>query len=305
MAHNHSQPTLAGADLTPAFRWGVGLNTGYVLIEALAGFWSGSLSLLADAAHNLTDVAGLLIAWAAAALAIRAGNMRFTWGFGRSTLLAALANGVAILVGSGAVIWEAIRRFGDPLPIESGVVIVVALVGISINTGTALLFRGHKDDLNARGAYLHMAADAAVSLAVVLGAVGMILTGWNWLDPAIAIAVSVLIAVTAGQLMVKAGAALMDAVPDAVDHAAITDFITRQTGVANMHDLHIWPMSSTRTALSVHLFMPEGHPGDNFLHDLSKELERHFAVAHVTVQVETGPDCTAEAACDLPVSRSV
>lgn len=298
--HSHSAPSLASTDLTPAFRWGVALNAAYVLVEALVGFRVGSLSLLADAAHNMTDVAGLLIAWAAAALAAKAGNARFTWGFGRATLLAALANGVAILMGSGAVVWEAVSRFTNPLPIEGGIVIGVALLGIAVNAGTAFMFSGHRDDLNARGAYLHMAADAAVSLAVVLGAAGMMLTGWAWLDPAIAIGVSLLIAVTAWQLIVQAGTGLMDAVPSSVDRAGVIEFLTRQPGVADAHDLHIWPLSSTRAALSVHLSMPGGHPGDALLHEMAEELEHQFAVAHTTLQVEIGPGvgCATGTTCD-------
>lgn len=283
--HAHAPKPLAVTDLTKAFRWGVGMNTAYVVIEAFAGFWTGSLALLADAAHNLTDVAGLLIAWGAAALAVRAGTARFTWGFGRATLLAALANGVAILVGSGAVIWEAVSRFSAPVQIDGGWVIAVALVGVAVNTGTALFFIGHDKDLNARGAFLHMAADAAVSVAVVLGALGMMITGWLWIDPMIAITVSVVIAITAAGLISKAGAALMDAAPDTPEIDKIEGILASQDGVSDVHDLHIWQISSTRTALSVHLVY-SGADVDGLIGTLTTELARHFGIDHVTIQTE-------------------
>mgnify|MGYP005848147021 CR=1 FL=1 len=196
MAHDHVHTP--PADLGPAFRWAVVLNTAYVLIEGTAGFLTGSLALLADAAHNLTDVAGLLIAWGAAVLAKRAGHARYTFGYGRATILAAMLNGTAILVGVGLVIWKASQRFASPVEVPGLTVMLMALIGIGVNTGSALLFmRSQKDDLNAKGAFLHMAADAAVSGAVVLAAAGILYTGWQWLDPAVAIAVSLLIAFTA------------------------------------------------------------------------------------------------------------
>lgn len=192
--HNHAPP----ADLGPAFRWAVGLNASYVVVEGVAGVMTGSLALLADAAHNLTDVAGLLIAWGAAVLAKRVGSGNYTFGYGRATILAAMLNAVAILVGVVVVVWEAAHRFQSVVEVPGLTILLVALVGIGVNTGSALLFmKSQKDDLNAKGAYLHMAADAAVSGAVVLAAGGIMLTGWQWLDPAVAIAVSVLIAWTA------------------------------------------------------------------------------------------------------------
>ncbi len=290
MPHDHSASNISDVDLTPAFRWSVGLNATYVVFEAIAGFWTGSLALLADAAHNLTDVAGLLIAWGAATLAGRSATQRYTYGFGRATMLAALANAIAILAGSGAVVWEAIHRFGDPVEIPGGTVMVVAGVGILINAGSAMLFRGHGNDLNARGAYLHMAADAAVSLAVVLAAGGILLTGWQWLDPVVAIGVSLLIAVTAWQLLGKATGAVMDAVPDTVDRQNIESYLAGLPGVSDVHDLHIWPLSTTQTALTAHLVMPDGAPGDAFLHAVRAELKNHHAIAHATIQIEQACD---------------
>jgi cobalt-zinc-cadmium efflux system protein len=288
--HTHAAPT----DLTAAFQWGVGLNAAYVVLEAAAGFLTGSLALIADAAHNLTDVGGLLIAWGAVALARRAPTARFTYGLGRATQLAALGNATFILIGVGAVLWEAIRRFADPTPVPGGTVMAVALVGIAINVGTAMLFRASSaGDLNAKGAYLHMMADAAVSLAVVLAAAGILVSGWLWLDPAVAILVSLVIAVTAFGLFRSALDLTLDAVPEAVDRPGITDWLAARPGVDSLHDLHIWALSTTRTALTVHLVMPDT-PSDDFLHEIAEELEHHFGIAHATIQIEK-----LSATCDL------
>lgn len=289
MSHDHDYNTPAVRDLTPAFKWAVGLNAGYVVLEAATGFLTGSLALLADAAHNLTDVAGLLIAWGAAIATRRPPTGRFSYGFGRSTILAALANGVAIIVGVGAVLWEAIGRFNDPVAVPAGTVFVVALVGIGVNTGTALLFReGRHADLNAEGAFLHMAADAAVSLGVVLAAIGIMVTGWAWLDPLAAILVSLVIAWTAFGLLRAALGLSLDAVPPALDRNAIEAWLVARPGVDTVHDLHIWPLSTTSVALTAHLVMPKGHPGDLFLEAVARDLEHQFGIGHATIQIEFG-----------------
>lgn len=291
MAHDHRPP----ADLGPAFRWAVGLNTGYVVVEGVAGWITGSLALLADAAHNLTDVAGLLIAWGAAVLAKRAVTARHTWGLGRATILAALFNAIAILVGVGAVTWEAVQRLSDPVAVPGLTVMLVALVGIGVNTGSALLFMSaRKGDLNAKGAFLHMAADAAVSGAVVLAAAGILFTGWNWLDPAVAIAVSLLIAVTAAGLFREALHLSLDGVPFEIDRTAIAAWLGRQDGVLSLHDLHIWPLSTTRTALAVHLVW-EGTDPDAFIDRVTDVLADLHGIANVTLQLERRP-------CDKAVS---
>jgi cobalt-zinc-cadmium efflux system protein len=285
MTHDHDAPVLR--DLTPAFKWAVGLNAGYVLIEAAAGFATGSLALLADAAHNLTDVAGLMIAWGAVVAAKRPPSERFSYGFGRSTILAALANSVAILLGVGAVIWEAVQRFAEPVAVPAGTILVVALIGIGINAGTALLFRESRhSDLNAEGAFLHMAADAAVSLGVVLAAIGIMASGWTWLDPLVAILVSLVIAWTAYGLLRSALGLSLDAVPPGLDRAAVEEWLKERAGAASVHDLHIWPLSTTSVALTAHLVMPGGHPGDRFLEEISEELEHHFGIGHATIQIE-------------------
>lgn len=289
MAHDHTQDHRPPTDLGPAFRWAVGLNTGYVIVEGAAGWITGSLALLADAAHNLTDVAGLLIAWGAAVLAKRAVTARHTWGLGRATILAALFNAIAILVGVGAVTWEAVQRLSDPVAVPGLTVMLVALVGIGVNTGSALLFMSsRKGDLNAKGAFLHMAADAAVSGAVVLAAVGIMVTGWDWLDPAVAIAVSLLIAVTAAGLFREALHLSLDGVPFEIDRAAIADWLERQDGVQGLHDLHIWPLSTTRTALAVHLVWQGADP-DAFIDRVTDALAEAHGIANVTLQLEGRP----------------
>lgn len=283
--HDHSPP----ADLGPTFRWAVGLNAAYVLVEGSAGWITGSLALLADAAHNLTDVAGLLIAWGAAVLAKRAVTARHTWGLGRATILAALLNAIAILVGVGAVTWEAVHRLSDPVAVPGLTVMLVALVGIGVNTGSALLFMSsRKGDLNAKGAFLHMAADAAVSGAVVLAAAGILVTGWDWLDPAVAIAVSLLIAVTAAGLFREALHLSLDGVPFEIDRAAIADWLVQQDGVQGLHDLHIWPLSTTRTALAVHLVWQGADP-DAFIDRVTDALAEAHGIANVTLQLEGRP----------------
>ena len=289
MAHDHAHAHTPPADLGPAFRWAVGLNVSYVIVEAAAGFMTGSLALLADAAHNLTDVAGLLIAWGAAVLAKRAGSATYTFGYGRATILAAMLNAVAILVGVVVVIWEAAHRFQSVVEVPGLTILLVALVGIAVNTGSALLFiRSQKDDLNAKGAYLHMAADAAVSVAVVIAAAGIMLTGWQWLDPAVAIAVSLLIAWTAWGLLRDSLRLELDGVPGAIDRQAVADWLGAQNGVDNVHDLHIWALSTTRTALAAHLVW-RGTDADAFIDHVTGELERDFAIGHVTLQLETAP----------------
>ncbi len=283
--HHHTPP----ADLGPAFRWAVGLNSLYVLIEAVAGFMSGSLALLADAAHNLTDVAGLLIAWGAAVLATRLGNGTYTFGYGRATILAAMFNAIAILIGVVLVIWESVQRLQAPVEVPGLTVLLVALAGIGVNTGSALLFmKSQKDDLNAKGAFLHMAADAAVSGAVVLAAAGILYTGWQWLDPVVAIAVSLLIAFTAWGLMRDALRLGLDGVPENVDRQAVATFIGDQPGVSNVHDLHIWALSTTRTALAAHVVW-DGTDADAFLDHVTDELAQDFGIGHVTLQLETAP----------------
>ncbi|MFE1598296.1 cation diffusion facilitator family transporter [Methylobacterium sp. ID0610] len=293
--HGHHGHVHAPAEFGRAFAIGIALNTGFVLIEALFGILSGSMALLADAGHNLSDVLGLVVAWAAAVLGRRAPSPRFTYGLRGSSILAALFNAVFLLVAVGAITWEAILRFADPPPVAETTVIVVALVGIAVNGLTAWLFAsGRKDDLNIRGAYLHMVADAAVSAGVVVAAIVIMLTGWNWLDPLVSLViVAVIVAGTWGLLRDSVTMSLA-AVPPGIDPAAVRRCLAERPGVVEVHDLHVWSMSTTETALTAHLVMPSGHPGNAFLAECGQVLRERFGIAHATLQVELagGPACT-------------
>jgi cobalt-zinc-cadmium efflux system protein len=286
--------------LAPAFKWAVILNAGFVIVEAGFGFATGSLALLADAAHNLTDVAGLLIAWGAATLARRPPTLRHTYGLGRTTILAALANAISILVGVGAIIWEAIQRFAEPTPVVAGTVLWVAAIGIAVNAGTAMLFlKDRHSDLNARGAFLHMATDAAVSVGVVVSALIILTTGWLVIDPATAIAVSLLVGWSAFDLFRSALHLSLDGVPGEMDADAIERWLRSLPGVADVHDLHVWSLSTTSTALTAHLVMPERPSEGGFLDQVAEGLEREFHIGHSTIQIESG----ADPACRLAPER--
>lgn len=285
--HNH-QPSVP-SDLARAFAIGVGLNVGFVVLEAAAGLWTHSLALLADAGHNLSDVLALLLAWGAATLSTRRPNARFTFGLRSSTVLVALVNALLLLVACGAIAWEAVGRLREPIAVAGSAVVVVAAFGVVINAATALLFlRRQKNDLNVRGAYLHMAADALVSLGVVGAGLAMLATGWTWLDPVVSLAVvAVILASTWGLARDALGLALQ-AVPTGIDPAAVRTFLAARPGVANVHDLHIWGMSTTENALSAHLVIPGDPPGDGFLAETTQELARRFGIGHATLQVEQG-----------------
>jgi cobalt-zinc-cadmium efflux system protein len=290
-AHDHSHEHATDATrYDRAFAVGVALNTGFVLVEWTAGVLANSLALIADASHNLGDVLGLLLAWGAAAMARRRPSPHFTYGLRSSTILAALANAALLLVITGGIAWEAISRFRHPSAIDAPVVIWVAALGIVINTATALMFlSGRKRDMNLRGAYLHMAADAAVSLGVVVAGALSLATGWIWIDPVISLAiVTVILAGTSG-LLRDATRLALHAVPDGVDPASVRRLLEQQPGVAEVHDLHIWGMSTTETAMTAHLLMPGGHPGDAFIAELAARMDHEFGIAHATLQVETDP----------------
>jgi cobalt-zinc-cadmium efflux system protein len=283
--HSHDAPR----DLGRTFALGVALNVGFVVLETGAGLWSNSLALLADAGHNLSDVLALLLAWGAATLSARQPSARFTFGLRSSSVLAALDNALLLLAVCGAIGWEAIGRLQASVAVPGGPVIAVAACGVLVNAATALLFlRRQKVDLNARGAFLHMAADALVSLGVVAAGVGMLLTGWAWLDPAVSLAVvGVIFASTWGLARDSLGLAL-HAVPAGIDPVAVRAFLAARPGVADVHDLHIWGMSTTENALSAHLVIPAGHPGDGFLAETARGLEQRFRIGHATLQIEHG-----------------
>ena len=293
MAHDHgaggSGHSHAPANYSRAFAIGVALNVGFVVVEAAFGFLSGSLALVADAGHNLSDVLGLLLAWGASILVRRRPTLRRTYGLRRSSILAALLNAVFLLLAIGAIGWEALARFAHPAPVAGGTVIWVALIGIVINGATALLFfSGRKGDLNIRGAFLHMAADAGVSLGVVIAGLAILLTGWPWLDPAVSLAIVAIIFVGTWGLLRDSVNLALDAVPEGIDAAAVGDYLAALPGVAAVHDLHIWAMSTTETALTAHLVIPRAGDGDALLARASAELHDRFGIEHPTLQVERG-----------------
>lgn len=290
--HSH-QPATFGR----AFAIGISLNLAFVTIEAAFGFWSNSVALLADAGHNLSDVLGLVVAWVAFTLSKRTPSERFTYGLGGSTILAALFNAMFLLVAVGGISWEAIVRLRTPEPVAGMVVMAVAAVGIVINGFTAWLFAsGRKGDLNIRGAYLHMAADALVSAAVVIAGIAILFTGWLWLDPLISLVLVGVILWSTWGLLRDSVAMSLAGVPAGVDIAKIREYLRSLEGVAQLHDLHIWPMSTNETALTVHLVMPAGHPGDAFLTAVCAELLTHHKIAHPTIQIEMNLDTTCRLA---------
>ncbi len=271
-----------------AFAIGIALNLGFVVAEVAFGVWADSLALLADAGHNFSDVLGLVFAWGAAALAARRPSLRFTYGLRGSTILAALGNAMLLLLATGGIAWEAIRRLQQPAPVEGAAVIWVAAVGVAVNLGTALMFmRGRRSDLNVRAAFVHMAADAVVSVGVIVAGVAILYTGWLWIDPAVSLAIALVILVGTWGLLRESVQLALHAVPNRVDPAAVRSHLRALPGVAEIHDLHIWGMSTTETALTVHLVMPTGHPGDDFLATVCQEVHERFGIGHATLQIET------------------
>src|SRR5215472_15533583 len=287
-AQNHSHDDLyAPANHGKAFAIGVALNVAYVIAQIVFGIVAHSLALLADAGHNFGDVLGLLLAWGAIYLGKTRPTARRTYGLGRSSIFAALANALLLLLAVGGITWEAIRRFSNPGEVAGKTVIIVAAVGIVLNGVTAMLFfGGHKRDLNIKGAFLHMAADAAVSAGVVIAGMIILLTGWHWVDPVASLLINVVIVCGTWGLLRGSMAMALDLVPENVDATAVRRFLEKQKGVTAVHDLHIWPLSTTRTALTVHLEMPNGPVGDTFLHKLCENLHHQFGIEHSTVQIE-------------------
>ena len=284
--HGHSH---APASFGRAFAIGIFLNTGFVLLEGGYGLAIGSMALVADAGHNLSDVLGLVIAWGGATLAQRAPSKRFTFGLKGSSILAALANAVLLLVAVGLIASEAIQRLVYPQEVPGGPIILVAAVGIVVNGATALLFaRGRKGDLNIRGAYLHMAADTAVSAGVVVAGLVILSTGATWIDPVASLVIGLVILVSTWELLWEAVKMSLAAVPGHIDTDEVEAKLAALPGVIHVHHLHIWNMSTTETALTVHLVMPAGHPGDGFLADLQHRLEHSYRIGHSTVQIERG-----------------
>jgi cobalt-zinc-cadmium efflux system protein len=273
-----------------AFAVGIALNIGFVAVEAWVGWRIGSLALLADAGHNLSDVAGLALAWAGALAGRLAPDDRHTYGWRRASILAAFANAMLLLVAMGSLALEAVQRLGSPVQTQGMIMIVVAAIGVVVNGATALLFMsGRSTDLNIRGAFLHMAADALVSLGVAAAGAAYLWTGWDWLDPVTSLAIAAIVVAGTWRLFRQSLHLMFDGVPDSVDLPAVKELLASQPGVADVHDLHVWAMSTSEIALSAHLVMPNGHPGDEFIDALADALHGRFGISHPTVQVETSP----------------
>jgi cobalt-zinc-cadmium efflux system protein len=287
--HGHHRADGESGPRHRPFAIGVALNLVFVAAEVWAGIWGGSLALLADASHNLGDVGSLLLAWGAMVIASTAPTERRTYGLRRATILAALASTVLLAIGLGAIAWEAAQRLRVPAPVSSSAIVIVAGIGVVINAVTALLFvRGSRDDINLRGAFLHMAADAGVSLAVLVGGIAIALTGSSWVDPVLSLVVVVVVLASTWSLARESWNLAVDAVPRAIDPGRVRSYLLTQRGVADVHDLHIWGLSTTQCALTAHLVIPGGGASDDFLHRLSRELEHRFGIGHATIQIERG-----------------
>jgi len=287
MAHYYDH---GATDYSRAFAISVAFNVGFVIVEAAYGIMGGSLALLADAGHNLSDVLGLLLAWGANYLVRRKPTERRTYGWRKSTILAALINAVILLVALGGIAWEAIKRFSAPVPVAGKTIIFVALVGVVINTVTALLFlSGRKTDLNIRGAFLHMIADAGVSAGVVIAGVAILFTGIPWIDPTISLVISVIILFGTWRLLRDAFNMAIDAVPKDIDAEVVKAYLSNLPGITGVHDMHIWAMSTTETALTAHLIKADPKDDDALVEKASQELHDQFGIDHITLQWERRP----------------
>lgn len=288
--HGHAGHVHAPANFGPAFAIGIALNTAFIVVEAIYGYISNSTALIADAGHNLSDVLGLIVAWIAVILSKRPPSVRYTYGLRGSSILAALFNAVFLLIAVGAIGWQAVLRLFNPEPVAEMTVMIVAAIGIAINGFTAWLFAsGRKDDLNIRGAYLHMAADAAVSAGVVIAALVIMFTGWLWLDAVTSLAIVAVIVWGTWGLLRDSTAMSLGAVPAAIDPVAVRQYLEQRPDVTQICDLHIWPMSTTEVALTCHLVMPSGPPGDAFLVRVAQDLKEKFGIQHTTIQIVTSP----------------
>lgn len=283
--HHHGDPATQGR----AFAWAIGLNSVFVVAEFSYGFIAHSTALMADAGHNLADVMSLILAWGAAQLALKKPGGRYTYGLGSTSLLAALVNALLLIFACGVIAWEAAHRFSNPAPVAGGIVSILAGLGIVINGFSAWLFMaGAKHDVNLKGAYLHLAADAAISFGVLITGLILMVRDWYWLDPLVSLAIVAMIVYGTWHLLVEAVQLVLAAVPAKLDSGKVEQWLQQQPGVQAVHDLHIWALSTTQTALTAHLEMPGGHPGDAFLDQLAQELRTRYAIGHCTLQVRTG-----------------
>ena len=286
MLHSHNHP--GPSNYNVAFAIGTILNITFVVIEAIYGFLSNSLALIADAGHNLGDVIALVLAWGATLLAQAKPTRLKTYGLRRGTILAALISAVMLLMTMAVVAWEAIGRFSAPISVDSKTIIIIAAIGVLINTGTALLFLPSKNnDLNIKAAFIHMAADAGVSLGVVMTGILILFTEIFWLDPAISLIIVIVIVISTWGLLNDSFNLAMDGVPKGIDPDQVRKFILRQDGVKEIHDLHIWGMSTTQVALTAHIVRDKSQLDDSFLHKLSTDLQEKFGIIHPTIQIES------------------
>jgi cobalt-zinc-cadmium efflux system protein len=291
-AHSHA-PSSFGR----TFAIAIALNIALVVAQVVYGLYANSLALLADAGHNFGDVMGLAIAWVAFAIADWRPSARFTYRMRAASIMSAMANGLLLLAAVGIIVYEAVQRLFAPESVATGPVIIVAAVAVVINGASAwLLSRGSRSDLNMRGAFLHMAADAGVSVAVIVAAFGIMLTGWQWLDPAVSLLISVVILIGTWRLLRDSVRLALNAAPRDIDPAEVQRYFEGLPGVSGLHDLHIWAMSTTETALTCHLVTPGGHPGDAFLQKIAGDLRSRFAIGHATVQIELndGGECALQ-----------
>lgn len=287
MEHSHQHPT--PKNYTLAFGIGTALNVVFVIVEAIFGFLSNSLALIADAGHNLGDVLALLLSWGATYLAQRKPTNTRTYGLRRGTILAAFISSLILLMTMSIVAWEALGRFTDPSEVNSMTIIVVAAIGVVINTATALLFfSSQHDDLNIKAAFIHMAADAGVSLGVVIAGVAIMFTSMLWIDPAISLVIVVVIVISTWGVFRDSFNLAMDGVPKGIDVKEVRNFILQQDGITEIHDLHVWAMSTTQVALTAHIVRDTMNLDDQFLQQLSTGLQNQFGIIHPTIQIESG-----------------
>jgi len=283
MAYNNHN----GDSISKAFAFGIILNVIYILVEVIFGLLISSMALIADAGHNLSDVLGLVLAWGAAVLARTLPTKKRTYGLRKSTILAALFNAIILFIAVGAISIEAIRRLINPEQVQGGIMMIVAGIGVLINAATAYLFvKGKDKDMNIKGAYLHMAADAGVSVGVVIAGLLITITGWLWVDPVIGLVIVLVITISTWDLLRDSFLMSVDAVPKGISLREVENHLKQIPGVMEIHDLHIWAMSTTETALTVHLVIPEANPGDYFLKGICSDLHEKFGIEHSTIQVE-------------------
>ncbi len=287
--HNHAGHSHEPLDFGRAFRIGIALNLLYLVVEAGVGLAIGSLGLVADAGHNLSDVLSLAIAWGASHLSQKPPQGRFTYGFSRSPILASLFNALLLFGAMAIVAWEAVQRLQHPEPVPGVPVILVALVGLAVNAGTALLFVNGRSDLNIRGAYLHMVADAAVTFGVLLAGIAILYTGAKWLDPVVSLLIVVVVLWGTWSLFRDAIKLSLDAVPQGIDHVEVRETLLALSGVEEIHDLHIWALSTSESALTVHLVVPDpAVDGVTLIQRACREMHERFGISHTTIQIETG-----------------